>query len=197
MATDCITQVTYQGDRCTKQIAARFDLPLASSDGGLMLVKALDTAWGLTERLAACLDDAREPGKILHETRELLQQRVFGLCAGYADCNDAARLVHDPMHKLVLGRDPITRLGPASQPTLSRFQNAVSARELRAMTHVLADTVIAQQRRRRHGRATRITIDLDPTADPTHGQQEVACFNGHYDTRCYLPVVATATVHDD
>jgi Transposase DDE domain group 1 len=73
------------------------------------------------------------------------------------------------------------------------LKNAVSARELRAMMHVLADTVIAQQRRRLHGRAARITIDLDPTDDPTHGQQEFAFFNGHYDTWCYLPVVATAT----
>ena len=197
MATDCITQVTFQGDGFTKPIVARFDLPHASSDGGLVLVKALDTAWGLTERLAACLDDAREPGKILHETRELLQQRVFGLCAGYADCNDAARLVHDPIHKLVLGRDPLSGLGLASQPTLSRFENTVRARELRAMTHVLADTVIAQQRRRLHGCATRITIDLDPTDDPTHGQQEFAFFNGHYDTWCYLPIVATVTFNDE
>ena len=197
MATDCITQVTFQGDGFTKPIVARFDLPHASSDGGLVLVKALDIAWGLTERLAACLDDAREPGKILHETRELLQQRVFGLCAGYADCNDATRLVHDPIHKLVLGRDPLTGLGLASQPTLSRFESTVSARELRAMTHVLADTVIAQQRRRLHGCATRITIDLDPTDDPTHGQQEFAFFNGHYDTWCYLPIVATVTFNDE
>jgi len=189
--------VTFQGDGFTKPIVARFDLPHASSDGGLVLVKALDIAWGLTERLAACLDDAREPGKILHETRELLQQRVFGLCAGYADCNDAARLVHDPIHKLVLGRDPLTGLGLASQPTLSRFESTVSARELRAMTHVLADTVIAQQRRRLHGCATRITIDLDPTDDPTHGQQEFAFFNGHYDTWCYLPIVATVTFNDE
>ena len=197
MATDCIPQVTFPGDGFAKPVVARFDQPQASTDGGLVLVKALDTQLGLSERVAACLDDAREPGKVRHETIELLQQRVFGLCAGYADCNDAARLVHDPIHKLVLGRDPLTGLGLASQPTLSRFENAVSARELRAMTHVLADTVIAQQRRRLHGRATRITLDLDPTDDPTHGQQEFAFFNGHYDTWCYLPVVATVTFNDE
>ena len=197
MATDCIPQVTFQGDGFPKPIVARFDQPDASSDGGLVLVKALDTHLGLTARLAACLDDGRQPGKVLHETIELLQQRIFGVCAGYADCNDAARLVHDPIHKLVLGRDPITGLGLASQPTLSRFENAVSARELRAMTHVLVDTVIAQQRRRLKGRAPRITIDLDPTDDPTHGQQEFAFFNGHYDTWCYLPVVATVTFNDE
>ncbi|HZM84712.1 MAG TPA: IS1380 family transposase [Candidatus Limnocylindrales bacterium] len=197
MATDCITQVTFRGDGFAKPVVARFDQPDASTDGGLLLVKALDTQLGLTERLAACLNDAREPGKVVHETIELVQQRIFGLCAGYADCNDAARLVHDPIHKLMVGRDPLTGLGLASQPTLSRFENAVSARELHALMHVLADTVIAQQRRRRHGRATRITIDLDPTDDPTHGQQEFAFFNGHYDTWCYLPVVATVTFNDE
>jgi hypothetical protein len=197
MATDCITQVTFQDEGFAKPVVARCDQPDASTDGGLLLVKALDTQMGLTARLAACLDDARQPGKVLHETIELLQQRIFGICGGYADCNDAARLVHDPMHKLVLGRDPIAGLGLASQPTLSRFENGVSARELRAMTHVLADTVIAQQQRRLHGRATRITIDLDPTDDPTHGQQEFAFFNGHYDTWCYLPIVATLTFNDE
>src|SRR5881628_1594501 len=197
MATDCITQVTFQGDGFPMPVVARFDQPDASSDGGLVLVKALDTHLGLTARWAACLDDGRQPGKVLHETIELLQQRIFGVCAGYADCNDAARLVHDPIHKLVIGRDPIAGLGLASQPTLSRFENAVSARELRAMTHVLADTVIAQQRRRLHGRVGRITIDLDPTDDPTHGQQEFAFFNGHYHTWCYLPVVATVTFNDE
>jgi hypothetical protein len=189
--------VTFEGAGFAKPVVARFDRPDASADGGLMLVKALDTQLGLTARLAACLDDARESGKVLHETVELLQQRIFGLCAGYADCNDAARLVHDPIHKLIMGRDPLTGLGLASQPTLSRFENAVSARALHAMTHVLADTVIAQQRRRLHGRATRITLDLDPTDDPTHGQQEFAFFNGHYDTWCYLPVVATVTFNDE
>ena len=197
MATDCIPQVTFLGDGFPQPVVARFDLPHASTDGGLVLFKALDTELGLTRRVAGCLEDAREPGKVLHETIELLQQRIFGVCAGYADCNDAARLVHDPIHKLVLGRDPISGLGLASQPTLSRFENAVSARELHAMTHVLADTVIAQQRRRLKGRATRITIDLDPTDDPTHGQQEFAFFNGHYDTWCYLPVVATVTFNDE
>lgn len=197
MATDCIAQVTFPGDEFVKPVVARFDLPHASTDGGLVLFKALDSGVGLTRRLAGCLQDGREPGKVLHETIELMQQRIFGVCAGYADCNDAARLVHDPIHKLVIERDPISGLGLASQPTLSRFENAVSARELRAMTHVLADIVIAQQRRRLKGRAARITIDLDPTDDPTHGQQEFAFFNGHYDTWCYLPVVATLTFNDE
>src|SRR5439155_11497472 len=99
--------------------------------------------------------------------------------------------------KLVVGGAPIAGAGLASQPTLSRFENAVGRRELIAMGHVLADTVIEHHRRRLKGRATRITIDLDPTDDPTHGQQEFSFFNGHYDTWCYLPVVAAVTFNEE
>ena len=94
-------------------------------------------------------------------------------------------------------RDPLAGRALASQPTLSRFENAVGWPQLRDMAHGLADTVIEQQRRRLEGRAARITIDLDPTDDPTHGQQEFTFFNGHYDTWCYLPVVATVTFNDE
>src|SRR6266511_3682374 len=172
-------------------------MPHASADGGAVLLKSLDTQLQLTKRLAACVVDSRQPGKVQHQTLELVRQRVFGLACGYADCNDAARLADDVMHKLLVDRDPIAGRALASQPTLSRFENAVGWAQLRDMAHVLADTVIETQRRRLKGRATRITIDLDPTDDPTHGQQEFAFFNGHYDTWCYLPVVATVTFNDE
>jgi hypothetical protein len=197
MATACITQVTFQGEGFAKPVVARFDQPHASTDGGAILLKSVDTHLGLTKQLAGCLVDDRQPGKIQHEIIELVRQRVFGLVCGYADCNDAARLANDPIHKLLIERDPIAGPALASQPTLSRFENAVGWSELRDMAHVLADTVIEQQRRRRKGRAERITIDLDPTDDPTHGQQEFTFFNGHYDTWCYLPIVATVTFNDE
>jgi Transposase DDE domain group 1 len=148
--------------------------------------------------LAACLVDDRQPGKIQHQTVELLRQRVFGLACGYADCNDAARLANDAIHKLLVERDPIAGPALASQPTLSRFENAVGWRELLTLGHRLADTVVEHHRRRRlKSRARRITIDLDPTDDPTHGQHEFTFFNGHYDTWCYLPLVATVTFDDE
>ena len=197
MATDCITQVTFKFDRKSKPVVAVPDAEHASSDGGAVLLKGVDTQLGLTKRLAACLKDDRQPGKIQHQTLELVRQRVFGLACGYADCNDAARLADDTIHKLLLERDPIAGLALASQPTLSRFENAIGRREVIAMGHGLADTVIEHHRRRLKGRATRITIDVDPTDDPTHGQQELTFFNGHYDTWCYLPVVATVTFNDE
>src|SRR6266540_1534624 len=193
MATDCIAQVRFEFDPKRKPVVAVFDAEHASSDGGAILLKGIDTQLGLTKRLAAGLQDERQPGKIQHQTLELFRQRVFGLACGYADCNDAARLADDAIHKLLVDRDPIAGPALASQPTLSRFENAVGWRELLRMGHGLAETVIARHRRRLRGRARRITIDLDPTDDPTHGQQEFTFFNGHYDTWCYLPVVATVT----
>src|SRR6185369_3833581 len=197
MATACIPQITFGFEPKGKPIVAAFDQPHASSDGGAVLLKSLDTQWQLTKQLASCLVDARQAGKVQHQTRELVRQRVFGLACGYADCNDAARLADDAIHKLLLDRDPIAGRALASQPTLSRFDNAVTWAPLRDMAHVLADTVIETHRWRLKGRATRITIDLDPTDDPTHGQQELTFFNGHYDTACYLPIVATVTFNDE
>jgi hypothetical protein len=197
MATDCIAQLTFRYQRLRSPIVARFDVPHASSDGGLVLLKAVDERLRLTETVAACLRDPRQPGKVAHSLLDLVRQRVFGLAAGYLDGNDAARLADDPLHKLVLDREPLTGPALSSQPTISRFENGLGRRDLVRLGRALAQTVITSQRRRLHGRARRITIDLDPTDDPTHGQQELSFFNGHYDTACYLPLVATLTFDDE
>jgi hypothetical protein len=193
MATACIPQVSFEFQGLRQPVVARFDQPHASSDGGALLLKALDDRLGVTERLTRSLRDARQPGKIDHALIELVRQRVYGIACGYADCNDAARLAQDPVHKLLLERDPLAGLDLASQATLSRFENAVGRQELYLAGLGLADLVIEHHRARLGGRARRITIDLDPTDDPTHGQQEFSFFNGHYDTWCYLPLVATLT----
>jgi hypothetical protein len=193
MATACIPQGSFEFQGLRQPVVARFDQPHASSDGGALLLKALDDRLGVTERLARSLRDPRQPGKIDHDLIELVRQRVYGIACGYADCNDAARLAQDPVHKLLLERDPLTGPDLASQATLSRFENAVGRQELYLASVGLADLVIEHHRERLGGRARRITIDLDPTDDPTHGQQEFSFFNGHYDTWCYLPVVATLT----
>lgn len=179
-------------DMSERPVVACFDLPDSSSDGGAVLLPACDTRFGeggLTARLAACLSDRRDPSRVVHTMTDLLRQRVFGLCAGYTDCNDAARLADDPIARLVLGRDPVAGRAVASQPTLCRFENALDARSLVRMGHALADAVIARHRRRLRGRRVRrITIDMDPTDDPTHGAQQLSAYNGHYRSWCYLAV---------
>ena len=92
MATACIAHSALRVHGISKPIVARFDQPHASSDGGAVLVKAVDDRLGLTVRLASAVRDRRQPGKIAHRLRDLVRQRVFGLACGYADCNDAAQL---------------------------------------------------------------------------------------------------------
>ena len=180
-----------------RPVIAQFDQSQGSSDGGAVLLKAADQQLGLTAALAACLEDERQAGKVRHELDELLTQRIMAIACGYEDVNDAARLASDPMHKLLVGRDPVKGEDLASQPTLSRFENSVGRKELFCMGEALADTVIERHRQRLHGRARLITIDLDPTDDPTHGAQQLTFFNWHYDTYCYLPVVGFLTFNQE
>ena len=182
MATPCIAQTAFRFQRNSKLVVARFDTPHASSDGGAVLLKAIDAQIRLSERLVRCLRDRRQPSKVQHSLVDLLRQRLFGLACGYPDCNDAARLADDPIHKLLLDRDPLSGPTLGSQPTLSRFENAVRRADLYRLADALADTVIGIHRRRLRGQVVRVTIDLDQTDDPTHGQQELALFNAFYDT---------------
>ena len=175
-----------------RPLTAVFDLPNASSDGGAVLLGAADRRLGLIPRLAAALVDDRQAGKVRHGLAELLGQRLYGLALGYEDANDAARLADDPIHKLLLGRDPIQGAALASQPTLSRFENDVTLGELLRLGEALFETVLERHRKRRR-KVRRITVDLDVTDDPTHGAQQLAFFNGFYDTWCYLPLLAFLT----
>jgi len=197
LTDDTIPQTVLFTDLFKKPLVATFDQPHASSDGGAVLLKAADARYGLIEGFARCLVDNRQPGKVRHALEDLLAQRIFGLACGHPDANDADRLADDPIHKLLLGRDPIDGDPLASQPTISRFENQVGVQELYAMGCELADTVVDRHRQRLHGRARRITIDLDPTDDPTHGAQQLTFFNGHYDSWCYLPLLTFLTFNDE
>jgi len=106
-------------------------------------------------------------------------------------------LAEDPIQKLLIGRDPISGAALASQPTLSRFENAVRRSDLYRMSDALAECVIERHRQRLGRRVRHITIDLDPTDDPTHGAQQLTFFNAHYDTWCYLPVAGFLTFNHE
>lgn len=190
MSENSTTQRLLFPDLFAKPVVAQFDQRQASSDGGAMLLKAADRRIRLTETLAPCLKDERQPAKVDHEIEELLAQRIFAIACGYADANDAARLGEDPVHKMLIGRDPVEGQDLASQPTLCRFENAPDRKQLYRMGEALADSVIERHRRRLHGRAKLITVDLDVTDDPTHGAQQLSFFNTHYDSWCYLPLMA-------
>jgi len=122
---------------------------------------------------------------------------VFSIACGYPDANDSARLSSDPIHKLLLDRDPVEGQDLASQPTLSRFENGVGVKELYRMSEALARSVIRRHAKRLRHRAYRVTLDLDPTDDPTHGAQQLSFFNGYYDSWCYLPVMGFVSFNEE
>lgn len=197
MSHDSTAQTVLFHDLASKPLIARLDEEHSSSDGGAVLLKGVDRRLGLTEALAECLRDSRQPAKAVHTFQELLRQRVFAIALGHPDGNDARELAHDPVHKLALERDPVAGEALASQPTLSRFENRMGKTDLYRMADALAEAVIARHRRRLGRRCRRITLDFDPTDDPTHGQQEFTFFHGYYDTWCYLPLVGTVQFNDE
>ena len=125
MTTPTLPQTVLFPDLFDKPLVAMFDRQHASSDGGAVLLKAAERVYGLVAGFARCLVDRRELGKIRHTLTELLGQRIFGIACGHPDGNDADHLADDPIHKLLLGRDPVAGEALASQPTISRFENGV------------------------------------------------------------------------
>lgn len=195
MSDPTVPQTVLFPDLFHKPLTVTFDQAHASSDGGAMLLKAADHALDLTASLAAVLGD-RRAARVRHGVADLLAQRIFGIACGYADANDADGLADDPIQKLLLDRDPVTGSRLASQPTISRFENAVDRRTLYRLGEALAETVVARHRRRKR-KARRITIDVDVTADPTHGVQQLSFFNGFYGGWCYLPLLVFLTFDDE
>src|ERR1700692_1232563 len=197
MSDDSTTQCLLFPGIFRKPVVAQFDQREGSSDGGALLLKAADRHYDLVAGLSSCLRDDRQAGKVDHSLRELVAQRVFSIACGYPDANDSARLSVDPIHKLLLDRNPIEGRDLASQPTLSRFENGVGVKELYRAGEFLAESVIGRHAKRLRRRAYRVPIDLDPTDDPTHGAQQLSFFNGHYDTWCYLPVMGFVSFNDE
>jgi len=174
-----------------KPVVAAFDQEHSSSDGGSLLLKAIDDQLGLSENLSECLRDGRQAGKVRHGFEEILRQRLFAIALGYPDGNDAEELADDPIHKMLVGRSPVDGDRLASQSTVSRFENSPGTVELYRLVETIADTVLERHRRRLGGRTDVVTLDFDPTVDPTHGQQAFSFYHGHYRTHCFLPLVGT------
>ena len=198
MFDDSTTQCLLFGEMFAKPTVLQFDQRQGSSDGGAILLKAADRRYGLigsfgwmSRRQAASRQGRSFVARVAGAAR---------VCATPAAIpTPTTRPISraDPMHKMLLDRDPVTGLDLAPQPTLSRFENAVGAKELYRMGEALAASVIERHAERLRGHARRVTIDLDPTDDPTHGAQQLSFFNGHYDSWCYLPVMGFVSFNDE
>jgi Transposase DDE domain group 1 len=172
-----------------KTVNARFDGGDLTSDAGLLFIAQADERLGLTDKMARALGDCRQTSKVRFDLATLLKERIYAIAAGYEDCNDLDTLKDDPGLRVACGKDIHVLQALASQPTLSRFENAVTARDLLRLGTLLSQTAVAQlPKETKH-----VYLDLDATVDPTHGQQELSLFDGHYDTWCYLPLLAFVT----
>jgi hypothetical protein len=175
-----------------KAVITRFDGGNITSDAGMLLLAQADRKLGLCQALAESILDARDPSKVAHPLLDLLRERVYAIALGYEDANDLDTLAHDPALRVACGRGltPEDRL--ASQPTLSRLENAVDSKDLLVMGMRLAALVIAQLPKH----TKQVILDVDASEDPCHGQQELELFNGHYNQHCYLPLYVHVTAED-
>ena len=162
-----------------------------SSDAGLLPVRQLDEQIGLTRQFAEALADRRHSGYIDHTFLEMTRMRIYGVLADYPDQNDHDVLRSDPIFKLICDRS-IEDDDLASQPTLSRFENAIDVGSFSRLRDVLIDQFIDSF----DEPPMRLTLDIDPFDDPTHGHQQLTFFHGYYDQYQYLPRVITCAEND-
>jgi len=167
-------------------LEATFDGGRLTSDGGLPWLGEAEAALGICAAFAACVPEWRR-GPVRHSLATLVRQRVFQIACGYEDQNDADTLRHDPLLKLVCGRLPETGADLASQPTLSRLENAVDWRACYRLAVALGDLYLRE--RERGGAPTHVLIDLDSTDDPTCGHQEGTAYHGYYRQHMYHPLL--------
>jgi hypothetical protein len=183
VATECHTR---SGFTFQPKLTLDFDGGTITTDPGLVLLREFDERLGLTRPLGTLLRDPRDRRYVDHDLVTLLRQRVYQIAAGYEDANDATHLRHDPTLQVVAGRigAPL-----ASQPTLSRLENAVDWETVKRCQRLGVEW-FCEHLLPRHGPAPReLILDVDSTDDPTHGQQVLSFFNGHYDEHMYHPLL--------
>jgi len=167
-----------------KSLTASFDAGRLSSDGGLVVLREIEARLGLAETVTRPLRDDRDPTRIRHTYAEMAAARMLMIAAGYEDCDDVDALRGDPALKIAVGRCPESGADLMSQPTLSRLENLADWRALARIGLGQIDLYCRSFTRP----PARITLDIDDTDDPVHGQQELALFNAHYDCTCFQPI---------
>ena len=169
---------------CKKKVTAAFDGGTISSDGGVFLLAGADRRIGLIDHLAALFPDSRDPTQVTHSMADLLRERVLAIACGYPDGNDLDDLRADPAFKMACGRLPESGIDLASQPTISRLENAPDLRDLIR----ISQGMVALWCQSDATPPTSITLDIDDTADIVHGHQQMSLFNAHQDERCFAPI---------
>ena len=205
MSTEC-KQTTFEfHGLLRRKVKARFDGGTITSDAGVLLLREVEKRSGLIDGLARCFSDHRDQRLIEHTVKELLGQRVYGLCLGYEDLNDHDQLRTDPMLAVAVNKaDPLgtnrRQAGDrgkalAGKSTLNRLELTgaeVDGKERYKKITMDGDKIdrwMVDAFVSAHDTAPEeIILDLDATDDPIHGQQEGRFFHGYYRHYCYLPL---------
>ena len=192
--TECNQNEFAFAPHFSRQVSARFSERQLSTEGGALLLRETDHKIGLLSRVAKCFSDHRHPLWVVHELRELLAQRIYGLALGYEDLNDHEELRRDPLLALLAGKraleEPLAgkstlnrlELSPAGSPLKDRYHKITYSTE--ALDALLVDIFLEA-----HAKAPRqIVLDLDVTDTALYGRQEERFFHGYYNEYCYLPL---------
>ncbi|GBQ79596.1 transposase [Komagataeibacter xylinus NBRC 15237] len=148
------------------------------------MLAAAERRIGMADRLARLIADPRNPRRVTHGVADILRARMLAIACGYEDADDLDHLRCDPGFKLACGRLPDTGRDLCSQPTISRWENAPTLREVIRLTYALVDTWCDSYARP----PAAVTLDIDDTVDVVHGHQQLALFNAHHDERCFMPI---------
>src|SRR5246127_314476 len=195
MPTECSADLFGIAPVEGRKVVAGFDGGTMSSEAGAMLLGATDRQIRMIERFAGCFTDCRAAELVEHTVARLVGQRVFGMALGYEDLIDHDQLRHDPVMAVLGGKLEARRADCAplaGKSTLNRLELSRSeptryhkiSYDAAAVEGLFVDLFLDA-----HAvPPLQITLDLDATDDPLHGQQEGRFFHGYYDTYCYLPL---------
>lgn len=167
-------------------LEAAFDGGRVTSDGGLTWLQQTESELGVCETIAKEVPEWRR-GRIRHPLVTLVKQRVFQIACGYEDQDDSDFLRTDPLLKLVCGALPESGRDLASQPTISRMENAIDSGACYRMAKALAELYVRE--RGKDGVPQKVLLDFDATDDPTHGDQEESYYHGYFGEHIYHPLL--------
>ena len=192
--TEC-TQDSFEFEaHFSRQVTAKFDGGMLTTDGGGLLLRQTEKRISLLKRLTACFTDCRRADRVEHRLEEMLAQRIYGLALGYEDLNDHEQLRHDPLLGVLAGKKQIGQ-SLAGKSTLNRLELTPAGDALKERYSKITysseaiDELLVKLFQESQARAPRrIVLDLDATDMPLHGQQENRFFHGYYSHYCYLPL---------
>ena len=186
----------------SRKVVADFSGGALSSDGGLLLLRQVDSGLGVSRTIAKCFTDARDPLRVEHSVPELVRQRLFALALGYEDLNDHSDLRRDPLLATAVGKEDVlgedrrcakdAGFACASPATLNRLELGANFsdryRKVHADPQALEDALLELGVRCLPTDSKVLILDFDATDDPLHGRQEGRFFHGYYGNYCYLPL---------